>query len=58
MSADHISEAGDDYDGARRYSLAILAAIVALILRQLLSPLLGESNPYHTVWAAVFFSAW
>ncbi|MFZ1159141.1 MAG: DUF4118 domain-containing protein, partial [Candidatus Sulfotelmatobacter sp.] len=28
------------------------------MLRELLSPLLGESNPYHTVWAAVVFSAW
>src|SRR5580658_2142608 len=58
MSSDHISEAGKNYDGVRRYALAILAAIVALWLRQLISPLLGESNPYHTAWAAVFFSAW
>jgi signal transduction histidine kinase len=29
-----------------------------LLLRQLLAPLLGENNPYHTVWAAVVFSAW
>ena len=43
---------------ARRYGLAILAAITALLLRRLLIPLLGESNPYHTVWAAVVFSAW
>lgn len=42
----------------RRYGLAILAAITALLLRRLLIPLLGESNPYHTVWAAVVFSAW
>jgi signal transduction histidine kinase len=58
MSTDPISQAGKAYDGARRYGLAILAAIVALWFRQLLSPFLGESNPYHTVWAAVFFSAW
>src|SRR5579863_5446597 len=42
----------------RRYGLAILAAITALLLRHLLTPLLGENNPYHTVWAAVVFSAW
>src|SRR5580658_8870666 len=58
MPTDHISEVGNVYDTMRRYGLAVLAAIAALLLRQVLSPLLGESNPYHTVWAAVFFSAW
>jgi signal transduction histidine kinase len=58
MPTDHISEVGNVYDVVRRYGLAILAAIAALLLRQALSPLLGESNPYHTVWAAVFFSVW
>src|SRR6202167_3292594 len=58
MPTDHISEVGNVYDVVRRYGLAILAAIAALLPRQALSPLLGESNPYHTVWAAVFFSAW
>ncbi len=58
MPIDHISDVGNVYHAARRYGLAILAAIAALLLRQVLSPLLGESNPYHTVWAAVFFSAW
>src|SRR5580698_10913328 len=52
------SELGTVYDTMRRYGLAVLAAVAALLLRQVLSPLLGESNPYHTVWAAVFFSAW
>jgi signal transduction histidine kinase len=58
MGTDHISDAGNVYDAVRRYGLAILAVIAALLLRQLLSPFLEESNPYHTVWAAVFFSAW
>jgi signal transduction histidine kinase len=58
MPIDHISDAGTAYDGVRRYGLAIAAAIVALLLRQLLVPLLGVENPYHTVWAAVVFSAW
>lgn len=58
MSTDRTSEVGNVSDAMRRYGLAILAAIVALWLRQVLSPLLGENNPYHTVWAAVFFSAW
>ena len=43
---------------AFRYALAILAAIAALLLRGLLTPLLGIHNPYHTVWLAVVFSAW
>jgi signal transduction histidine kinase len=58
MPIDPISDVGNVYGVARRYGLAILAAIAALLLRQVLSPLLGESNPYHTVWVAVFFSAW
>jgi PAS domain S-box-containing protein len=41
-----------------RYSLALLATAIALLLRVLLAPLLGATNPYHTVWAAVVFSAW
>ncbi len=57
MTTDHISEAGNR-DDVRRYALAILASIVALLVRQLLSPLLGAANPYHTVWIAVVFSAW
>ena len=43
---------------AFRYLLAILAAIAALFLRNLLTPLLGISNPYLTVWLAVVLSAW
>jgi PAS domain S-box-containing protein len=43
---------------ARRYVLAILAALIGLFLRKMLTPLLGASNPYHTVWIAVVFSAW
>jgi signal transduction histidine kinase len=41
-----------------RYGLATLAAMAALLLRELLSPFLGTDNPYHTVWAAVVFAAW
>jgi signal transduction histidine kinase len=41
-----------------RYGLALLATILALWLRSLLAPLLGNSNPYHTMWLAVVFSAW
>ncbi len=41
-----------------RYTLGILAGIGALLLRDFLRPLLGERNPYHTVWLAVVFSAW
>src|ERR1700676_411146 len=58
MQTDDISEGVINHDDVRRYGLAILAAIVALLLRRLLAPLLGENNPYHTLWAAVVFSAW
>jgi PAS domain S-box-containing protein len=43
---------------ATRYTLAIFAAAAALFLRNLLIPLLGNNNPYHTVWLAVVFAAW
>jgi signal transduction histidine kinase len=41
-----------------RYGMALVAAGTALALRELLRPLLGNTNPYHTVWAAIVFSAW
>jgi PAS domain S-box-containing protein len=43
---------------AARYAWAVLIAVLALLLRQALSPFLGASHPYHTVWAGVVFSAW
>ena len=43
---------------AMRYILGILAAVAAVLLRDMLSPILGQQNPYHTVWLAVVFSAW
>jgi signal transduction histidine kinase len=55
---DQISDPGSGRDSLRRYSLAILAAGFALLLRHLLAPFLGQNNPYHTVWAAVVFSVW
>ncbi len=47
-----------DKSTAARYALAVLAALVALLLRDMLSPLLGVTNPFHTAWAAVVFAAW
>ncbi|MGA2004375.1 MAG: DUF4118 domain-containing protein [Terriglobales bacterium] len=44
--------------GVSRYGLAILTAILGLLLRALLSPLLGTNNPYHTAWIAVVSAAW
>jgi signal transduction histidine kinase len=44
--------------GFGRYGVAILTAILALLLRGLLTPILGKDDPYHTVWAAVVFAAW
>jgi signal transduction histidine kinase len=58
MPAEHSSGNPSGVSSPRRYVAAVAAAISALLLRQLLAPLLGESNPYHTVWAAVVFSAW
>lgn len=42
----------------RRYGAAFSAAIAALFLYKLLTPVLNGQNPYHTAWAAVVFSAW
>jgi signal transduction histidine kinase len=44
--------------GVPRYVLATVIAVGALFLRQLLLPLLGGSNPFHTAWLAVIFAAW
>jgi PAS domain S-box-containing protein len=41
-----------------RYALGALAAVAALLLRDILNPFLGHQNPYHTVWLAVVFAAW
>src|SRR6202158_5567374 len=45
-------------DNLRRYGAAFSAAIAALLLYKLLTPILDGQNPYHTAWAAVVFSAW
>jgi PAS domain S-box-containing protein len=41
-----------------RYALGVFAGIVALILRALLSPLVNDQDPYHSLWLAVIFTAW
>ncbi len=43
---------------AMRYTLAVLAAFAALLLRQVLSLWLGANYPYSTVSVAVVFSGW
>jgi signal transduction histidine kinase len=45
-------------DNLRRYGAAFLAAIAALFLYKMLTPVFDGQNPYHTAWAAVVFSAW
>jgi signal transduction histidine kinase len=45
-------------DNLRRYGAAFSAAIAALFLYKLLTPILDGQNPYHTAWAAVVLSAW
>jgi signal transduction histidine kinase len=59
VTTDKNSAVGDYSDrDLVRYGLAIVGAIAALLLRRLLTPLLGDQNPYHTVWLAIVFSAW
>jgi PAS domain S-box-containing protein len=41
-----------------RYALGTVAGVTAVVLRELLNPLFGVHNPYHTAWLAVVFSAW
>jgi len=43
---------------ATRYASAVLAALVALLLRQMLSPWLGTDSPYPHSGRQVVFSAW
>jgi K+-sensing histidine kinase KdpD len=53
------TESATDYkDLGARYALAILVPLLAVCLRILLNPLLGSKNVYHTVWAAIVFTAW
>jgi PAS domain S-box-containing protein len=40
------------------YGGAALVAVLAIYLRYLLTPLIAETNPYHTAWIAVVFCAW
>ena len=41
-----------------RYALALLATVIALLLRRALAPMLGDTHPYITLFPAVAFSAW
>ncbi|HEX8814934.1 MAG TPA: ATP-binding protein [Terriglobales bacterium] len=41
-----------------KYALAAFVTVAALLLRGLLNPYFGTSNPYHTLWLAVVFTAW
>jgi hypothetical protein len=43
---------------AFRYVLAALVAFAALYLRELFTPLLGNHDPFETMWLAIVFSAW
>ena len=40
-----------------RYAAAVAAACLALLLRFLLTPLIGSSSPYFTIWLGVVFCA-
>jgi signal transduction histidine kinase len=56
MKSPHIGrfEKGKAY----RYSVAVLAAVIAVLMRLALSPVLHDRNAYHTAWLGVIFSAW
>src|SRR5437660_11494882 len=41
-----------------RYAVALLATVVALLVRLALNPFLGEYVPYITLFPAVAFCAW
>jgi signal transduction histidine kinase len=43
---------------ATRYATAVLVAIAAIYVREILQPLMGHQNPYHIAWFAVVVSAW
>ena len=43
---------------AKGYALAAAAALAAVLVRSLMTPLLGDQTPYLAAWAAVVFSAW
>ena len=51
-------EAERPREGIGSYGVAILTTILALLLRGIVSPLLGAHDAYHTAWVAVVFAAW
>ena len=42
----------------KRYLIAAATALVALAVQGLLTLLLGDHSPYHTLWVALILSAW
>ena len=44
--------------GPRHYGLGVVVVALALVLRQLLSPLIGEASPHMFLLTAVAISAW
>ena len=42
----------------RRYGLALLCVVLALLLRYLLDPFVGGRVPFSTFFVATIFSAW
>ena len=40
------------------YGLAVVAAVAALLFRDVLGVAFGTHYPYHTAWLAVIFAAW
>ena len=43
---------------ANRYAVGVLAAVVALLLRRTLAPVVGTQLVYMVLWPAVVFSSW
>jgi hypothetical protein len=58
VSAAKIEARVEDKSSARRYALAVAAALAALLLRLALSPWYGTGFAFQTAFAAIAFTAW
>jgi len=53
-----MSPAGPRRRGVIRYGAALIGVLLAVVLRRLLDPVLGEDLTFITLYAAVTFAAW
>jgi signal transduction histidine kinase len=45
-------------NAAARYAVAFLAAVIAVLVRRALNPVLGDTLPYITLFPALVFASW